>query len=825
MTLTTLPASATQAAAAAIQDRTAELSGESLGMFGVWNPGAMARRVRGRTRISLFGRILDVVRPGDAFSIVVDPGTANTLAEARVGPAIRNGKPEWATVVGNFGYVQPGLSRKEARIGALPSTSFALHPDVRRTLAANGLLLELHACVNGGAETKFGAVSEFGLDGNQHVSSVLKLHRHALGLWSETTLEAWNGEPAVRFTLRVGLSDPLLADQLYLEHVNLRLVVTGGALLVNFAQQKGLSARTLPPTRDGFMRTELVLLRDALIGDAQAITITGVVLCAGADGFSADALPYYAPPCEIVSGTHDVADEAFNLFGLPDDPGATDEDEWARGQFALVATLHGGTPWLHAPHMLAERPGVAGGQADFGLAQLLPVYMRTHPAALSAVRLSIEQESARPFHFRETDVWPVRQRRHPDWCAWKHYTHYHPSYDKDRLGKRAGTIVRSTSQDGTAWDAQDPEHESINFLADFAALTGDRLALAELDAWLQSAVAQLQIDSNSSLDGLGNARAFGRSGLALLRCWVVTGDELALERAIARFRITFLERAYSAGQLRPVVQLIEGLQMDVAMLPAEASAPVRRPAEASLLSGKRIGVVALYQPEPAKFEPWPAGDEREALLSGTVEQYNMRTEVPALAEQAGGELAQLFVCNLFEADPRAVNQPSWAPWQEAFACAAHAALWLATGDPVAREAARRSSWSVCMGGVQPRADGTYAHGGYLAYRDGIPLTAAEWNNPELANVWGDQFREWIRCAFDIGAYFAELEQGDNGPAWRERVRDYQRYLVANLGRSWGDRMLPWVGAERFPVRAAELDARYRAASVSSKPADPVGGET
>ena len=93
-------------------------------------------------------------------------------------------------------------------------------------------------------------------------------------------------------------------------------------------------------------------------------------------------------------------------------------------------------------------------------------------------------------------------------------------------------MMRSPEND--KWVGHDTEHLSINFLAATALLTGDRFAREEVDHHALLYLTGFTHGTGSWNDTPGPARKVGRSTLAAIWIWLVTGREDVRQRVIDR---------------------------------------------------------------------------------------------------------------------------------------------------------------------------------------------------------------------------------------------------------------------------------------------------
>jgi hypothetical protein len=171
-----------------------------------------------------------------------------------------------------------------------------------------------------------------------------------------------------------------------------------------------------------------------------------------------------------------------------------------------------GKPWSPPEPMgLRTTPGGTGGQPDFGERKLW--WFPGQPRGVMRMASEcISQELCRGVWHLELDgLTRVVAGAHPTWRVWDSTTHWNSGVSPDRLGC-PGTWDEWSSTGGFwGWDLQ---HFSINFLLDYAEITGEHWALELIDwlcdTWLAS------LNDNAP-------RATGRQLYAMTRAWQLLG--------------------------------------------------------------------------------------------------------------------------------------------------------------------------------------------------------------------------------------------------------------------------------------------------------------
>lgn len=727
------------------------------------------------------------IRPNELVPVFV-PGTAEGCISG--GPLVdADGFSRWARCT-MASVALPPFAFRNLEILELAGASRdwgappQLHPDVNAGLARGDFSPALFANrepfeikTKAYAPWRFEAVSRFH---GRHPTLPLS--------WL-LTVRAEPGLPGLRWWLRVSSCDPRRNAPMFVQVDTLELVISGAIPFVCHGQALGITPRQV-----GQRTWKLDIARAQLWGDGQAPVLEGVLVfpptaksvdLEGAAAISTQPLPRAvslewidSPNWSIFGGRRDVVRANRVVDSTP-----PDFAEWlsvVRQDFARLPV--GAGLFAIGPHSAAERPGQAGGQPDFAVSALSDVVHAGDPMRLHGVSFSVRGESCRPWAFRNVDGTRVEAKEHPRWFCWNHRTHYHPSYNEDRLGKDPGEFHAANSQAGSEWAGHDPDHESINHLFELALLESDPETVATLLDWAETALAQYPVNSGTYLDSIQNPRAVGRTALAFIGAHVATGREDLLARALDRVEWNYVQQCFSRDQLERAFAVGEELE---AFHPnAVADWPgILIPRAAAIVDPSLPGGCALG-PKAEDIYDFRRGGVHEVATSALASVVRQADSMAVLE-------SPLFLSGVFGPDPRGIaDAPSWAPWQEAFVASGMAALHRHTGSPIALEIARRVSRTVTLYGVQQRADGSYMHGGYVRWiGDGSPVPADKWSDPAFVNVWGDQMSLWFLAAFHVARGFA-LEDGDG--EWLEVI---DRYLAwADSGRGYGDPALQWRGA-------------------------------
>lgn len=162
---------------------------------------------------------------------------------------------------------------------------------------------------------------------------------------------------------------------------------------------------------------------------------------------------------------------------------------------------------------LADYPGQAGDQPDFGVTKCLPALgpLAGNPFRLLEVAPSVLRRAGRASYFYEADGSPLDPAKHPELTTWGYQPHFK---SKDRLGKTGS----QKWQTNTLFP-MDFGHTSSNLLAGWTLLTG---------SYLGRHLLRHEIGLVTKCVALGEVRAWGRVPLATTWGYLATGDARAL---------------------------------------------------------------------------------------------------------------------------------------------------------------------------------------------------------------------------------------------------------------------------------------------------------
>lgn len=352
-------------------------------------------------------------------------------------------------------------------------------------------------------------------------------------IWGELTVNTYSDLPHAKFTLQWGNSDPrrpeLIEDpgKVYFE-------VRGANVEFEHKEAKILSEEKVAD------RSTVKLHDGGGITDGQSQLVEGRLLF-GEVG---------SPPRVAAIADNWVATGTYGPFGylipeIPIDPGQfeslIENDQKAQQDHPWAASFHGCNP----------DPKDTGHQNDFGVIMMRPDVLLADPRRLPTIIRSIYQEACRPVHFREVDVSRVQLANHPDLlmlgCRPK------ITESKDLLGKvrEYAPAGMRTGRDAR-WQGHDPEHVSINYLAGIALLTGNRFAREECDVHRVAYLSSFTYQTGGWTDLPGPARSVGRSSLAAIWAFLVTGDTAISTRVSNRSK-DLLVRMGQANTRFPVI--------------------------------------------------------------------------------------------------------------------------------------------------------------------------------------------------------------------------------------------------------------------------------
>jgi len=159
------------------------------------------------------------------------------------------------------------------------------------------------------------------------------------------------------------------------------------------------------------------------------------------------------------------------------------------------------------------------------------------PSRLRTVLRSVYQEACRTTHHREVDVSRVLAPNHPDLLTLTGRPKYEGK-NPDMLGKIPNVWITEMmrSPEGQRWKGHDGQHLSINYLAAIALLTGNRFARTEIENHCMLYLTGFTYQSGSYNDSPGASRQVGRSSLAAIAMYQISGREEIKTRAINRVK-------------------------------------------------------------------------------------------------------------------------------------------------------------------------------------------------------------------------------------------------------------------------------------------------
>ncbi len=337
------------------------------------------------------------------------------------------------------------------------------------------------------------------------VTKVYRSRLRATGtmIWAELTVSLYTNMPHSKFTLQWGNSDPD-NPKLYEDPGQVEFQIQGPDYQFEHA------SKVIKKSEAGTWR--MALLHDGgQISDGQSQLVEGRFI------YESSATPprivalakdwaiagTYGPYGNLLPGLPINSVEFTTL--IEDDDNKQKEHPWAR-------CVHGCNP----------DPSNTGYQNDFGTTMMRADVLMADPRRLPTIIRSIYQEACRATHHRERDISRVRAANHPKLLTLDGRPKTTES--KDMLGKNREwltTTMRGPSNE--RWLGHDTEHLSINYLAGIALLTGNRFAREEVDHHAELYLTGFTHNSGSYNDSPGPARKVGRSSLAAIWMWQVTG--------------------------------------------------------------------------------------------------------------------------------------------------------------------------------------------------------------------------------------------------------------------------------------------------------------
>lgn len=319
------------------------------------------------------------------------------------------------------------------------------------------------------------------------------------------------------------------------------LFVTGPRVMIRHGRQKLTSHR---PITNGIA---LEIEPGSVWANGEGQAVAGVLVFPGPDLGTAMA--------EWLAPIHVVGDDwrysgAFGPWGyVPECP--EDREASHAELLSLYKKYHERDSWQAPILGCAPTPGETGDQKDFSTVVLTRA-ASGFPAQLHAAEPSVRQEACRPTHIRHPDGSPVRFfSEHPGALLWSGVVH--SGISTDTLGKASQLAAWDAhkSSDGRSWWGHDRQHWSVNYLATYALLTGDLWAVEECHHKVELWLGEMRINSPSpSLNGMGAARAVGRTLQAACMLYLVTGREDLAERI--RQRVDIVVEQWAGRDTAPI---------------------------------------------------------------------------------------------------------------------------------------------------------------------------------------------------------------------------------------------------------------------------------
>jgi hypothetical protein len=218
----------------------------------------------------------------------------------------------------------------------------------------------------------------------------------------------------------------------------------------------------------------------------------------------------------------DVVVEGAALFAGPQ-PNAIALSSYLGSVFHAIGQSSG-KPWSPPePFGLRTTPGGTGGQPDFGERKLF-WFPHSPRGVMRSASECISQELCRGvWHLEPDGSTRVVASNHPTWRTWDSTTHWNSGVSSDRLGCPGSWDEWSSTGGFWGWDLQ---HFSINFLLDYAEITGEYWAFELIDWICDTWIASLHDNA---------PRATGRQLYSMTRAWQLLGRDdvraLCIERA------------------------------------------------------------------------------------------------------------------------------------------------------------------------------------------------------------------------------------------------------------------------------------------------------
>lgn len=333
-------------------------------------------------------------------------------------------------------------------------------------------------------------------------------------VWAELTVTLYSDLPHARFTLQWGNSDPS-QPQLQTDPGEVEVQFRGATVYYEIASK--VLARS---DKSGF--DAATLYWGGMMGDGQSNFLEGQFVYTGSQ-----------PPRLYAISQLWGQKRVFGPFGSVMPEVGVDEAEFLQ-QAQSDLGRHHDDPWERCVHGCNPDPSNTGSQADFGTIVMRADLVLGDPRRLPSIKRSIYQEACRSTHVREMDGSMVTIENHPNLLTQSGRAK-HVDSKSDLLGKSQGWISNyKHSPDGHRWVGHDFEHLSINYVSAYALVTGNRFAREEVEHHRTLYLSGYTYKSGSPNDSLTPSRKFGRSTMAALWIWLVTGNEAVAERAANR---------------------------------------------------------------------------------------------------------------------------------------------------------------------------------------------------------------------------------------------------------------------------------------------------
>lgn len=335
-------------------------------------------------------------------------------------------------------------------------------------------------------------------------------------LWAELLVTLYTGQPHAKFTLQWGNSDARTTD-LSEDPGTVELQISGARVEFEYAAAK------VHKRWESETASHAVLHTAGMIADGQSQLIEGRLVFAGE-----------SPPRVYAISLDWLQAGTFGPFPhlLPEIKVDPEEFE------ALVESneaKHKDHPWSWPVHGCNPSPSSTGFQNDFGSSVMRADVLLANPSRLRTIIRSVYQEACRTSHHRELDVSRVLAKNHPNLLTLTGRPKYEGS-NPDMLGKLKNVWITEMmrSPEGQRWKSHDGQHLSINYLGAIALLTGNRFARTEIEHHCMLYLTGFTYNRGSYNDSPGASRQVGRSSLAAIWMYLVSGREEIRTRVINR---------------------------------------------------------------------------------------------------------------------------------------------------------------------------------------------------------------------------------------------------------------------------------------------------